>query len=349
MAYSIPTYLKLYESIVQEIRGLTGLTITTDSDAGIRAAGTASIVEGLYHHQSYIQRQLFVATADEAYLYVHAEEVGLPRLGGTSASGTVLATANIALTISAGNKLTNGKGYYWTVVADVQLEVDITTVISVVADQIGSSWNVSDQSLLWVSPDAGLSGVAQVISIGGGTDEEALADWRSRLLERKKLGDFKDRSDDINFMMHSLADVKHVYIYPKRRGLGTLDVAITAVGTSPTVPSPALITAAQQILDNYLGILADCKIFSPTVQPVNVTAILSGNGVELEQGKKIIQEYFAELAPADSYQAAVLSARLLNLENVTDVQLTPNSNITPTVDWMHLKWLRAGIVLVEHA
>jgi hypothetical protein len=60
--YPIPSYNKLYLTIVQEIRGLTGLTITDDSDAGIRAAGTVSVVEGLYHHQQYIQKQLFVAT-----------------------------------------------------------------------------------------------------------------------------------------------------------------------------------------------------------------------------------------------------------------------------------------------
>ena len=35
--YPIPSYNKLYLTIVQEIRGLTGLTITDDSDAGIRA------------------------------------------------------------------------------------------------------------------------------------------------------------------------------------------------------------------------------------------------------------------------------------------------------------------------
>ncbi len=53
MAYSIQTFTQLYNLIVQEIRNSTGLTITSDSDAGIRATGTASIVEGLYHHQAY--------------------------------------------------------------------------------------------------------------------------------------------------------------------------------------------------------------------------------------------------------------------------------------------------------
>ena len=186
--YPIPSYNKLYLTIVQEIRGLTGLTITDDSDAGIRAAGTVSVVECLYHHQQYIQKQLFVATADEPFLYVDAEEIGLPRQGGTFASGQVRAISNEALTITAGSKLTNGKGYYWTVVEDVILQQDTHSLVSVVADQAGASWNVAEGALLWVSPPAGLDGSATVISIGGGTDQEQLEVWRLRLLKRKRLG-----------------------------------------------------------------------------------------------------------------------------------------------------------------
>lgn len=70
------------------------------------------MVEGLYHHQAYIQRQLFVQTADEPYLYIHAEELKVPRLGGTRASGTVKAKSNVVqVTIEAGTKLTDGKGF----------------------------------------------------------------------------------------------------------------------------------------------------------------------------------------------------------------------------------------------
>ncbi len=347
MAFSIPTFNKLYNLIVQEIRNQTGLTISDDSDAGIRAAGTASVIEGLYHHQSFIQRQIFVATADEPFLYVHAEEIGLARLGGTKASGNVTAISNVDLTLLAGSQLTDGKGYFWSVISDTPLVANVSTVVSVVADQSGSSWNTTESTLMWVSPAAGLSSSAQVISIGGGSDEESLGDWRSRLLERKKLGEFKDRRNDLIFMMRSVANVEHVYIYPQRRGLGSLDVAITAVGNPPTLPSAELIAAAQTVIDSYLGILADCTVFSPTEQLVNVTAVLTGSNINLADAEAVIRNYFATLAPAETYQAAVLSAQLLNVSNVTDVLLMPNTNITPSVDWMHLHWLRVGTVTVS--
>ncbi|MDR8316171.1 hypothetical protein FPK76_25745, partial [Acinetobacter baumannii] len=65
MAFSTKSFSQIRQDIVQEIRNKTGLTINDDSDAAIRADGTASVVEGLYHHQIYIQKQMFVATADE--------------------------------------------------------------------------------------------------------------------------------------------------------------------------------------------------------------------------------------------------------------------------------------------
>ena len=47
MAYSTKTFAQIRKSIIQEYRNITGITSSDDSDAGIRADGTASVVEGL--------------------------------------------------------------------------------------------------------------------------------------------------------------------------------------------------------------------------------------------------------------------------------------------------------------
>lgn len=347
MAYSIKTFYEIHELIVQEIRNSTGLTIPFDSDASIRADGTASVVEGLYHHQAYIQKQLFIATADEPYLYIHAEELGSPRLGGTQASGTGTAISNVDLTIVTGSKVTDGKGHYWSVVSDVVLIANVPATIIFVADQVGASWN-TNSSLIWISPAAGLNGTVTDVSIGSGSDQEELEDWRARLLERKQLGLSRDRQADLVNFMKAVTGVQDVYVYPKRRGLGSVDVAITAVGNPPTLPSQALLDAAQTALDEYAGFWADCKVYSPTEQLVPVSAIVAG-GVNLNQIEQVIRDYFAELAPAETYQASVLVARIIALPNVTDVTLTPSSNIVPTVDWMHTYWLRLGTLSVSAA
>ncbi|WP_042891556.1 baseplate J/gp47 family protein [Acinetobacter junii] len=347
MAYPVKTFAQITNLITQEIRNETGLSVPFDSDAGIRADGTASVVEGLYHHQTYIQKQLFVATADEPFLYIHADELGRPRLGGTQASGTVSAVSNIALTIVAGSKLTDGKSHYWTVVSDTELLANTATSIDVVADRIGASWNFTG-TLLWISPPAGLSGTATEASIGGGTDEEELEDWRARLLQQKQLGLSRDRAEDLEAVIKTVVNVKHVYVYPKRRGLGSLDVAITAVGNPPTLPSEALITSTQLVLDTYAGFWADCRVYSPTEQLVPVSAVITGTA-DLDAVKQVIRDYFAELAPVQSYQVAILTSRIIAIAGVTDVVLSPSSNIVPTVDPFYTKWLRLGTLTVSAA
>ena len=347
--YQIPAFSKLHLVIVQEIRNQTGLTITPDSDASIRADGTAAVVEGLYHHQAYIQRQLFVQTADEPYLYIHAEELKVPRLGGTRASGTVKAKSNVQVTIEAGTKLTDGKGFFWSVVATVVVQPNTTTEVSVTADQLGASWNFTGSSLIWVSPVAGLSGAAEVCSIGGGSDQEELEPWRARMLEAKQLGQGRDREADLERAMKSVAGVGKVYVYKKRRGLGSMDVAITAVGNPPTLPTQVLIDAAQVVLDAEAGFWGDCRVYSPTEQLLPVTAQVSGSGVILSDVEDTIRTYIAELGPGAEYQANVLVSRIMALSNVTDLILSPSVNIEPVVDWMHTRWLRAGSVLVSAA
>lgn len=208
MAYSTKTFEQIRKSIIQEYRNTTGITSSDDSDAGIRADGTASVVEGLYHHQTYIQRQLFISNADEPYLYIHAEELSLSRLGGSSASGSVTAKANTDLTITAGTKLTDGNGYYWHVISDTRLMANQSTLISIAADQVGASWNATTTSLLWVSPPAGLDGTATITELSGGSDTEELEAWRSRLLERKQLGFNRDRKADVVSVMQSIAGVE---------------------------------------------------------------------------------------------------------------------------------------------
>lgn len=344
--FNIPNFQQIRNTILQEIRGLTGINAPDDSDAAIRADGTASAVDGLYSHQSYIQKQLFIATADEPYLYIHAEELGLPRLGGNFASGTANAISNVDITISAGTKLTDGKGHYWGVSADAVLTENLPSVINLIADKVGTSWNFSG-SLYWISPQAGLSNIVTNVSIGSGSDQEELEVWRARLLERKQLGLSRDREADLVGFMNGVTGVQHVYVYSKRRGLGSLDVAITAVGNPPTLPSQILLDAAQAALNSYAGFWADCKVYSPTEQYVNIAAVVSGIGANIIQVEQVIRDYFAELAPADTFQASILIGRIVALPNVTDITLTPSSNVVPTVDWMHTHWLRLGVLSVS--
>lgn len=345
MAFSIKSFSQIRQDIVQEIRNKTGLTINDDSDAAIRADGTASVVEGLYHHQIYIQKQMFVATADEPFLYLHAVRLECPRNGGSKATGRIKAISNIAVTVPAGTKITDGKGRYWLTLYKEQLTANKTREIQVIAEQAGVSWNFDGQQLLWVSPLAGVAAQVDVIEMSGGVDVEEVEAWRQRMQAKEALGLIRDREADLERIVKDVSGVADVFIFPKRRGLGSLDVAVTAAGNPPNSPSSALLAAVQAALEEYSGFWADVRAYAPTKEYLNITALVTGS-VNQTDVEKVIRDYVGLLKPGETFVASTLVSQIRALPGVTDVQLTPATNQAPTLNVFVTGWLRIGTLTV---
>lgn len=346
--YQTPTYSQIKAVILQEYINQTGILPVSGSDGDIRASGTASVAEGLYAHQNHIQKQLFVATADEPYLYIHAEELGLPRLGGSVASGQVIATGTTdGVVLPAGSKLTNGFGLYWSTTADVTLSSGKGIEVPVQAEESGVAYNVSD-TLTWVSTVAGLQTIANVAVISGGSDVESIERWRGRLWEKKKLGKSLSRAEDLRQAVLGVSGVANAYVYPKRRGVGSVDVAITAQGANgATLPSDSLLAQTEQVLKDTAAFWEDARTFKPTVLDLDVTAKVTGVNINTGEIYAIINDYLTALTPAESYKESVLSSLILAVVGVLDVQLTPNQNINPTVNMEQVGWIRPATIKVE--
>ncbi|WP_258579940.1 baseplate J/gp47 family protein [Acinetobacter baumannii] len=346
MAFSIKSFSQLHQDIVQEIRNKTGLTINDDSDAAIRADGTASVVEGLYHHQIYIQKQLFVATADEPFLYLHAVRLDCPRNGGSKATGRIKAISNTAVTIPVGTKITDGKGRYWLTLYKEQLAANKTREIQVIAEQAGVSWNFDGQQLLWVSPLAGVAAQVDVIEMSGGIDVEEVEAWRQRMQAKEALGLIRDREADLERIVKDVSGVADVFIFPKRRGLGSLDVAVTAAGNPPNSPSTALLSAVQAALEEYSGFWADVRAYVPTKEYLNISATYTGTASQSDV-EQTIRDYVGLLKPAETFVVSTLVSRIKGLTGVTDVQITPSLNQVPTLTVFITGWLRIGNLTVN--
>jgi len=343
------TFEQVRQVILTEQRNLTGLTLPEDSDAAIRAAGTAAAVEGLYAHQAGIERQLFVATADEYGLHLHAERLSLPRLGGALATGQVIALgSSTAVVLPLGAKLTDGKGRFWVTTQEATLIAGQPIVVSVAADTVGASYNKkAGSSLTWVSPVAGLQSIAEIVVLSGGSDDEPLESWRSRLLAKQQLGSSQGRDDDYIQAARSVAGVFHAYVFRRRRGLGSTDVAVTVYGSSGAdVPSPTVLSQVQAALEDAAVAHEDVRAYSPDPVELDVSAVVTGRSLDALAIQQTIESYLDGLEPAQPYRESVLSSLILALTGVTDVQLTPNNNLNPQVDWMRLEWFRRGTVTV---
>jgi uncharacterized phage protein gp47/JayE len=346
MAYPIKTFDQLRADIIQEIHNLTGLTLDDEDDAAIRADGEASVVEGLYHHQTYIQKQLFVATADEPFLYIHAKRLECPRNGGSKASGRVKSISNTAVTIPAGSKITDGKGHYWLTQYTEQLSVNKAKQIQVIAEFEGVSWNFDGEQLLWVSPLPGVASQVDVIEeISAGVDVEDVEAWRQRMMEKEALGQIRDREADLKRIVKDVPGVADVFIFPKRRGLGSLDVAITAAGNPPNSPSSTLLALVQATLDGYSGFWGDVRAYAPTKEYLSLSAVFSGTASETEV-ERVIRDYVGLLKPGETFVASTIVSRVKALQGVTDFQLTPAGNHEPTNTVFTTGWLRIGTLTV---
>lgn len=347
--YQTPTFNQIRAAIIGEYINQTGLVIPDDSDASIRADGTAAVVEGLYAHQNYIVRQLFVQTADEPYLYIHADQIGLPRLGGSFATGQVTAIATVTGTeIPIGTRLTDGKGYYWYTTNSAITTAGKPVTLQIKADNVGASYNRTG-SLMFVTGIAGVMPTVTIDTLSGGSDGETLERWRNRLWEAKKLGKSLSRYEDLRQAVLGVAGVANAFIYPRRRGVGSVDVAVTAVGANgATLPSDELLTQAQYALQQAAVFFEDVKAFKPTAISLDVTAKVTGVNINNGEIYNIIERYLTALAPAESYRESVLSALILGVTGVVDVVLTPNQNIDPTVSMEQVGWIRAGVISVTH-
>lgn len=345
--YQTPKYSDIKATIMQEYVNQTGILPQRDSDADVRASGTAAVAEGLYSHQEYVLKQLFVQTADEPYLYIHSEEPGLPRLGGSTATGQVWASGTTdGVVLPIGSKLTDGFGHYWQTTSNATLSAQKEVSVPVQASNNGAAFNATG-TLRWVSPVAGLQSVAQVDVISGGSDGESLERWRVRLWNKKKLGKSLSRAEDLRQAVLGVAGVANAYVYPLRRGAGSVDVAITAQGANgATLPSDSLLAQSEQVLKDTAAFWEDVRTFKPTIVPIDVMAKVTGVNVNTGEISAIINDYLNAMIPAESFKAAVLYSLIMAVPGMIDVQLTPNVNVNPTVSMEQVGWIRPANVTV---
>lgn len=345
--YQTPKYSDIKAVIMQEYVNQMGLLPKRDSDADVRASGTAAVAEGLYSHQEHILKQLFVQTADEPYLYIHSEELGLPRLGGSTATGQVWASgATDDVILPIGSLLTDGFGHYWQTSANATLSAKKAVLVSVQASNNGAALNATG-TLRWVSPVAGLQSVAQVDVISGGSDGESLERWRGRLWSKKKLGKSLSRAEDLRQAVLGVVGVANAYVYPLRRGAGSVDVAITAQGANgATLPSDSLLVQSEQVLKDTAAFWEDVRAFKPTIVALDVTAKVTGVNINTGEISAIINDYLNAMIPAESFKAAVLYSLIMAVPGMIDVQLTPSANVNPTVSMEQVGWIRPANVTV---
>lgn len=324
--------------------------ITTDSDNYVRASATASAVEGNYQYADYVLKQSFTTTSDAEYLEIEAGIYDIYRKQATAASGTARFTGEVGAVIEVGTLLEFNEISYITN-ETVLINEAGEAVAHVVCQSLGTLGNLTEAALAQLSSaPQGVDNVATIQTMEGGTNVESTDSLRERILDRKRRPAAGGNAHDYYVWAMSVAGVHKAFIYPLRRGLGTVDIVILGENG---LPSNETINKCQAFIDSVRPVTAkDSVVIEPDVVDIDfiVRIKLDGSVVKErveESVKTVIRGYFADFAPAQSYVKSQLETLISHIAGVYDRTIVlPADNVESVVDEDQVQWLQAGAIEV---
>lgn len=336
--FATPDFLTLRAALLRDVANqLPDAATGADSDFAIRANALAAAIEGLYQYQQWIVRQLLPDTADPEFLVRWASLYGIYPKPAAAASGTLLFSATQNVTVPVGTQAKTPDGIAYATTAPGNIAAGGTLAIAASAVVPGVAANIAAGTVLALSAaPAGVSGSCTVaIAMTGGADAEASTALLARLLTRLRNPPHGGNANDYLAWALAVPGVAEAYVFPLRRGLGTVDVVIEGAGGS--LPSTQLLADTQTALDTVKPVTADCLVLAATPVSVAITAALTLSGTTLADAVAIINTqlaaYFAGLKPGDTVIRNRINAIIADTPGVLDFNLTaPVANVNTLVN-----------------
>ena len=351
MPHLIPSVSDIRDAILRDIKNqLPNADTGPDSDFFVRASSVASAVRGVYQDQQWITRQIFPDTADHDFLLMHARLRNLTPKPATPAGGQALLTGTPGSPVASGLSFRYSNGQTGNTVTGGTLGHDGKLTVTVIATSSGTASNApgGTPGTLLIAPP-GVSSQITLTAMTGGTDEESDESLLARLLELIRRPPAGGNKYDYHRWAMEVPGVTAAYVYPLRRGLGTVDVVITS---GNDLPSPATVTAAQAHIDDVRPVTAkNSLVVMPTPRNADFTMQVALAGITLADAKTQIQStlvsYFTQLAPGDTAVLFQIGALISAIPGITDLKIIlPAANVTPVVDEERVEWVRMGSLTV---
>ena len=344
--HNIPTFEEIRQAILRDMVSLNPETdVSSDSDNYIRASSLASCATGQYAHQAWILKQFFPDTADTDFLERHCNLRGIRRKNATSASGTVIAHGIPQASIDADLQIKCGERLY-TVLQKAYIKEDGTVVLSIRSLEPGAISNQHNKTAQFMAAPVGVSSDLVNLDVTGGTDVESDNSLLNRLLDLLRRPPAGGNQYDYKAWALSVDGVTSAYVYPLRRGLGTVDVVITS---GDNVPSDDIVSKVQNYIDSVRPVTAkNSMVIKPDVTKVDIEVKVSLSGGTFDKAandiKQALQEHFSALKPGDSVIASQLEAVISDVTSVTDRKMTlPKGNLVAETN-KKIEWFMLGEV-----
>lgn len=349
--FIVPSLDDIRQTILRDVQSLEPLAdVSVDSDYYARASSLAAVAEGIYAHQKWIIKQFFPDTADTDFLEKHAALRGIRRRNATSASGTgATVTGQVGAEIKAGLQIKTDDNRFYETTANAVISSNGETTVPVRALAMGASYNITTATKgSFMAAPVGVQSDVMLNDVIGATDAESDASLLERLLEIIRRPPAGGNRYDYRTWALSVDGVDAAYVYPLRRGLGTVDIAITS---NNDVPSDETIRRCQEYIDDVRPVTArESKVVKPDVTKVNFNIQVKISGVTLPEIKAAISaalaDYFNTLIPGDDLIVSQCEAVVNNLIGVVDRRfIAPTANQKADIV-NKIEWFRLGEVTV---
>ncbi|WP_140918460.1 baseplate J/gp47 family protein [Limnobaculum xujianqingii] len=351
MPFLTKTFATLRDELLRDLKnGIPDADIDPDSDYFIRASSIASLVAGIHRDQAWIVRQIFPDTADTEYLELHARTRGLRRKSATFATGSITVTGEPGSSLPAGSEIKREARSLFTT-DDAVIADDGVINVRIQASIAGTQENTSAaMNGTLVSAPFGVDSTVIIEPLSGGTDNETDADLLARLLELIRRPPAGGNRYDFRRWAMEVDGVTGAYVYPLRRGLGTVDVVVIS---GAGLASPEIIQAVQDYIDDVRSVTAkNILILTATLKPVDFDIEISLSGLTVEDASaqivSVIEAAITRLAPGEALIISQIVAQILTITGVMDVNIvSPTRNILPTVNEHVIEWIKAGNIHIR--
>ncbi len=263
--YVRPTLPQLYQRVRQTIDSLLGTKKRPRiSLVDILAKALAGLSHSLHGHIEFLAKNLLPDSARGLVLERWAAIFGVFRKQATRSKGKVELTALVpTATVPVGTILQAFDLRYQ--VTSEGVAVNGKVIVDVVSLAFGAKQNLdSGIEISLVNPIEGIDSVG-IVAVGGtsgGANEETDVQLRARLLERIRTPPQGGAATDYIIWAKEVPGVTRAFVYPTRRGAGTVDVAFVTDGLDNIVPDPSS--------DIFAKVRETLKSRAPTTAVVDV-------------------------------------------------------------------------------
>lgn len=349
--FIVPTLEEIRASILRDYQTYYPNADTSeDSDAYARASSLAACAEGIYAHQKWLIKQFFPDTADTEFLEKHAGLRGLRRRNATYAAGKgATISGNPDAVIAVGLQIKTEDGRFYETTESAVISASGSAVVAVRSLATGAVQNIKTATKgSFMAAPVGVSTDVVLNDVVGATNAESDSSLLERLLNKIRRPAAGGNKYDYKDWALEVDGVEQAYVYPLRRGLGTVDIAITA---DNGVPSDDTVRRAQEYIDQERPVTAkESKVVKPDVTKINFNIQVKISGVALNDIKTAIRnaltDYFNGLIPGDDLIVSQCEAVVSDLIGVVDRRfVTPNANRKADVI-NKIEWFRLGEITV---